>query len=83
MPMLSCRRSGGRNDREWLARVHAFLWQDNHKLSMTPVAVQGDLEAAIEHYHKALGLRPEDTFTTEMLTAALAEAAEAEDAAAL
>ena len=48
------------------------------------VTVQGDLEAAIEHYHKALGLRPEDTFTAEMLTAALKEAAEAEeDAAAL
>ena len=47
------------------------------------MTVQGDLEAAIEHYHKALGLRPEDTFTAEMLTAALKEAAQAEDAAAL
>ena len=83
MPMWSCRRSGGRNDQELLARGHAFLWQCNPKSSINPVAVQGDLEAAIEHYHKALGLRPEDTFTTEMLTAALAEAAEAEDAAAL
>ncbi|KAK9828405.1 hypothetical protein WJX81_004996 [Elliptochloris bilobata] len=45
--------------------------------------LQGDLEAAIEDYHKALGLRPEDTFTAEMLTEALKEAAEAEDSAAL
>lgn len=53
------------------------------QVEYNPVAVQGDLEAAIEHYHKALGLRPEDTFTTEMLTVALIEAAKAEDAAAL
>jgi hypothetical protein len=46
-------------------------------------AERGGLEAAIEHYHKALGLRPEDTFTAEMLTAALRAAAEMEDPAAL
>jgi len=33
----------------------------------------GDLPLAIEFYHKALGLRPEDTFAGEMLSTALAE----------
>ncbi len=31
----------------------------------------GNTAAAIEHYHKALGLRPDDSFTAEMLTQAL------------
>lgn len=35
--------------------------------------IQGSLEEAIENYHKALGLRPEDSFTADMLTAALQE----------
>jgi anaphase-promoting complex subunit 6 len=35
--------------------------------------LQGDLVSAIENYHIALGIRPEDTFTAEMLTAALQE----------
>lgn len=52
-------------------------------LTATLTLTQGDLEPAIEHYHKALGLRPEDTFTAEMLTAALREAAEVEDTGAL
>ncbi len=45
---------------------------------------QGDLYKAIEHYHKALGLRPEDTLTTDLLTMAVngLEAAEASAMAA-
>jgi hypothetical protein len=35
------------------------------------------LEPAISNYHKALGLRPEDTFTTEMLGQAIMEEARA------
>ena len=31
------------------------------------------MQDAIENYHKALSLRPEDTFTAEMLTAAVEE----------
>lgn len=37
--------------------------------------LQGDLLPAIEHYHRALALRPEDAFATEMLTAALKDEA--------
>lgn len=37
--------------------------------------VQGELSTAIEHYHKALGLRPDDTFASEMLTQALQDEA--------
>lgn len=33
--------------------------------------LSGDLPAAIQHYHKALALRIDDTFTAELLTAAL------------
>lgn len=36
--------------------------------------LMGDLHAAIVHYHQALALRPDDTFTAEMLTRALEEA---------
>ena len=36
-------------------------------------AMQGMLAPAIESYHMVLGLRPEDTFVAEMLTAALQE----------
>lgn len=36
---------------------------------------QGDLQHAIGDYHKALGLRPEDTFTAEMLAIALQDEA--------
>jgi hypothetical protein len=36
---------------------------------------QDNLEAAISNYNKALGLHPEDTFTTEMLTVVLMESA--------
>lgn len=42
-------------------------------------AAQGDLQQAIEDYHKALGLRPEDTFTAEMLAAALQDEAVPEE----
>lgn len=34
---------------------------------------QGDLTDAIDNYHIALGSRPEDTFTAEMLKEALQE----------
>jgi predicted TPR repeat methyltransferase len=40
--------------------------------------VQGRLHDAIDHYHKALSLRPEDTFSAEMLTAAMADSADEE-----
>ena len=40
-----------------------------------PRNTQGDLQQAIEDYHKALGLRPEDTFTAEMLAIALQDEA--------
>uniref|UniRef100_A0A803LVT7 Anaphase-promoting complex subunit 6 n=1 Tax=Chenopodium quinoa TaxID=63459 RepID=A0A803LVT7_CHEQI len=35
--------------------------------------LKGDYSAAITHYHKALWLKPDDQFCTEMLTLALAE----------
>ena len=35
--------------------------------------MQGNLGAAIENYHKALGIRADDTFAAEMLSSALAE----------
>ncbi|EFJ07248.1 hypothetical protein SELMODRAFT_272183 [Selaginella moellendorffii] len=35
--------------------------------------LQGSTGIAIDFYHKALGLKPDDTFTAEMLTAALTE----------
>ena len=38
--------------------------------------LSGRLDAAVEGYHKALALRPEDTFCAEMLTRALSEAFE-------
>ncbi|CAL8472035.1 g11577 [Coccomyxa elongata] len=38
--------------------------------------LQGRMQDAIENYHKALSLRPEDTFTAEMLTAAVVEYAD-------
>lgn len=36
------------------------------------------MQDAIDNYHKALSLRPEDTFTAEMLTAAVEECADLE-----
>lgn len=36
--------------------------------------LQGKLDDAIDRYHQALSAKPEDNFTTEMLTAALDEA---------
>jgi len=33
----------------------------------------GRLEEAVEHYHNALGLKPEDTFSHEMIYKALEE----------
>ena len=39
---------------------------------------QGRMQEAIDNYHKALSLRPEDTFTAEMLTAAVEECADIE-----
>lgn len=41
--------------------------------------LKGDLQQAIEDYHKALGLRPEDTFTAEMLAIALQDEAVPEE----
>ncbi|KAJ1632657.1 hypothetical protein T492DRAFT_590913, partial [Pavlovales sp. CCMP2436] len=38
----------------------------------------GDVHAAIVHYHQALSLRPDDTFTSEMLSRALEEALQPE-----
>ena len=35
--------------------------------------MQGKLALAISNYHKALGLRTDDTFASEMLAAALQE----------
>lgn len=35
--------------------------------------LMGNSAAAVEHYHKALGLRPDDAFATEMLGLALQE----------
>ena len=42
--------------------------------------LQGDYDKAIEHYHQALGLRPSDTFASEMLRRALEDAIEMGDA---
>jgi anaphase-promoting complex subunit 6 len=36
----------------------------------------GNFDTAINYYHKALGICPEDTLTTEMLERALKHAAE-------
>jgi len=36
----------------------------------------GDLDSAIESYHRALSLRPDDVFVTEMLRHAVEEAGE-------
>ncbi|KAL6071028.1 anaphase-promoting complex subunit Cut9 [Balamuthia mandrillaris] len=36
--------------------------------------LSSDLEAAIEHYHQALSIQPDDSFTTEMLSKALQDA---------
>ena len=33
--------------------------------------LQGHINTAIDHYHKALGLKPDDTFASEMLSRAL------------
>ncbi|KAJ7299336.1 hypothetical protein O6H91_Y249500 [Diphasiastrum complanatum] len=38
--------------------------------------LQGNTGIAIEYYHKALGLKPDDTFTAEMLTVALISASD-------
>jgi hypothetical protein len=38
-------------------------------------SLQGDVRGAIEQYHSALALRPDDPFTSEMLSTALQEAA--------
>ena len=43
------------------------------------LVLQGDLRQAVEDYHKALGLRPEDTFTAEMLAIALQDEAVPEE----
>ena len=48
-------------------------------LGLRGAVVQGDLQQAIEDYHKALGLRPEDTFTAEMLAIALQDEAVPEE----
>ena len=48
-------------------------------LELRGAVVQGDLQQAIEDYHKALGLRPEDTFTAEMLAIALQDEAVPEE----
>lgn len=36
-----------------------------------PLHAQGDNSAAVDFYHKALGLRPDDSFAAEMLSEAL------------
>ena len=36
--------------------------------------LQGRLDEAIDKYHQALSVKPEDNFTTELLTAAMEEA---------
>ncbi len=36
------------------------------------------MQEAIDNYHKALSLRPDDTFTAEMLTVAVEECADVE-----
>ena len=41
--------------------------------------LQGDFDSAIEHYHQALGIRPTDTFASEMLRRALEDAPESAD----
>ena len=38
--------------------------------------VQGNLQEAIDNYHRALSWRPEDTFTADMLTIAVKECAD-------
>jgi len=38
--------------------------------------LRGDIELAIELYHQSLSLKPDDTFTSEMLTEALKDALE-------
>lgn len=35
--------------------------------------MQGELAEAITNYHRALSLRPDDTFSSDMLAAALQE----------
>eukprot|EP00947_MAST-08B_sp_MAST-8B-sp1_P003049 g3049.t1 len=39
--------------------------------------LQGMLDAAIDHYHKALGLKPEDAFASDMLSRALTDVVKA------
>ena len=41
--------------------------------------LSGDLDAAIELYHQSLSLKPDDTFTCEMLSEALRDALELGD----
>lgn len=41
--------------------------------------IQGNFDAAVEHYHQALGIRPTDTFASEMLRRALEDALETSD----
>lgn len=36
--------------------------------------LRGSLDVAIEYYHRALGLKPDDTFSSEMLSRALQDA---------
>jgi anaphase-promoting complex subunit 6 len=45
------------------AGTHAALAYTHH--------LQGNTEVAVHHYHKALGLRPDDSFSGEMLGQAL------------
>jgi hypothetical protein len=35
--------------------------------------LKGDRDAAVLHYHAALGINPQDTFTSDMLARALQE----------
>lgn len=51
---------------------HGMAWPP-YLPPATASALQGNLTEAIDNYHIALGSRPEDTFTAEMLTVALHE----------
>lgn len=65
--------------------MHALLKQLRVRrcsVGHAPNDIQGHLHKAVEHYHKALGLRPDDTLTTDLLGMAV-NGLEAQEAAAL
>jgi hypothetical protein len=56
--------------REPRSEFHTYHLCQFH--SLHPI-LQGRSELAVEYYHKALGLKPDDSFTHEMLNVAMQE----------